>query len=75
MYVSPAWVSFHTYSYIETIYDEPSLPDPIYQELDIKQVDVEMVDNHSYNMAGKLMTFRINECPAYANNLNPDAQT
>lgn len=46
------------------IYDEPSLPDPIYQELDVKPVTAEMIDNHSYNIAAR---FKLSECPAYAN--------
>ena len=59
----------------ENIYDEPSLPDPIYQEVDSKsnmtveqEMQIEMMKNYSYAcVKSKKCQFTIilNECPAY----------
>lgn len=57
-------------NFAETIYDEPSLPDPIHQELNVGIANcIEMTDNRSY-MAANLAVFNLNECPAYVNRDN-----
>ena len=56
---------------IETVYDEPSQPDPIYQEIAVNNepdTPMEMTENDSY-MATKITIdseIILSECPAYA---------
>ena len=59
-------------NFAETIiYDEPSLPaDPMHQLQDPNRTCIEMMDNHSYNMAANFPVFNLNECPAYVNRDN-----
>ena len=67
-------LSYHLFCAENVIYDEPSLPDPIYQEVignyksaSLEQeIQMEMMKNCSYvTVRSKKCSIILNECPAY----------
>lgn len=54
----------------ENIYDEPSQPDPVYQEINTERTtdkSIEMMENSSYITTSKIADYVtvLEECPAY----------
>ena len=66
-----------SYTGLAAIYDEPSLPEPVYQEINLKarsgsDTNIAMKGNNCYNVMAKNITTTdstiiLNECPAYDN--------
>ena len=60
-------ITVHFIDFIDNIYDEPSLPDPIYQEVSTKSesdIRVDMIRNLSYSSTKDSLMI-LKECPAY----------
>ena len=63
----------HTLITTGNIYDEPSLPDPVYQEVgtNLPELIMEMTENDSYG-EGIKEKITLQGCPAYVCSRNPE---